>query len=150
MSKIPRNNSGLSGEYFVAAELYRRGWSIGVTIGNAKAVDLFAEKDETVVQVQVKSIYETKSSGWPIMKHQIKQTCLYVFVNLNGDTMAPPDFYICTSQEAYGLIDEYGDRGILTLGKMKKTDHRNKWEKLSQAQLRVPSIDPHLKRSSNR
>lgn len=40
MSEIPRNNTGLAGEYFVAAELYRRGWSVGMTIGNAKAIDL--------------------------------------------------------------------------------------------------------------
>jgi len=33
MSEIPRNSTGLSGEYFVAAELYRRGWSVGMTIG---------------------------------------------------------------------------------------------------------------------
>jgi hypothetical protein len=44
MAEISPNNTGLSGEYFVAAELYRRGWSVGMTIGNAKAVDLFAEK----------------------------------------------------------------------------------------------------------
>jgi len=36
MPEIPRNNTGLSGEYFVAAELYRRGWSVGMTVGNAK------------------------------------------------------------------------------------------------------------------
>ena len=42
MPEIPRNSIGLSGEYFVAAELYRRGRSVGMTIGNAKAVDLFA------------------------------------------------------------------------------------------------------------
>jgi len=28
MSEIPGNNTGLSGEYFVAAELYRTGWSV--------------------------------------------------------------------------------------------------------------------------
>ncbi len=49
MAEIPRNNIGLSGEYFVAGELYRRVWSVGMTIGNAKAVDLFAEKNNTVV-----------------------------------------------------------------------------------------------------
>ena len=38
---IQRNSTGLSGEYFVAAELYLRGWSVGMTIGNAKAVDIF-------------------------------------------------------------------------------------------------------------
>ena len=28
MAEIPRNNTGLSGKYFVAAELYRRGRSV--------------------------------------------------------------------------------------------------------------------------
>jgi predicted AAA+ superfamily ATPase len=60
MAEISPNNTGLSGEYFVAAELYRRGWSVGMTIGNAKAVDLFAEKEDCLVQVQVKSIYKRK------------------------------------------------------------------------------------------
>ena len=39
-----RNSSHLSGEYFVAAELYRRGYSVAITLGNAKAIDLFAER----------------------------------------------------------------------------------------------------------
>ncbi|NJO92134.1 MAG: hypothetical protein HC831_26545 [Chloroflexia bacterium] len=63
MSEIPRNNTGLSGEYFVAAELYRRGWSVGMTIGNAKAVDLFAEKNDRIVPIQVKAIYK-KEKMW--------------------------------------------------------------------------------------
>ena len=46
MSEIPRNNTGLSGEYFVTAELSRCGWSISIMIGNAKAVDLVAEKND--------------------------------------------------------------------------------------------------------
>ena len=44
MEKLPKNSSGLSGEYFVAAELYRRGYNVGLTIGNAKAIDILAEK----------------------------------------------------------------------------------------------------------
>ena len=43
--KLPRNSSGLSGEYFVAAELYRRGFSVGMTIGNAKAIDILPEEN---------------------------------------------------------------------------------------------------------
>ncbi len=61
MAEIPRNNTGLSGEYFVAAELYRRGWSVGMTIGNAKAVDLYAEKENKRIAIQVKSIYKKKN-----------------------------------------------------------------------------------------
>lgn len=40
-----KNSTHLAGEYFVAAELYRRGYSVAMTLGNAKAIDLFAEHE---------------------------------------------------------------------------------------------------------
>ena len=39
------NTSHLAGEYFVAAELSKRDWAVAMTIGNAKAIDLFVEKE---------------------------------------------------------------------------------------------------------
>lgn len=130
MSEIPRNNTGLSGEYFVAAELYRRGWSVGMTIGNAKAVDLFAEKESKQIAVQVKSIFKKKNVGFPIMKNLVKPDCYYVFVNLNGDKMISPEYFICTSEEARELIDEYKTRGIITLSKLKNGGFEGIWKKL--------------------
>jgi hypothetical protein len=135
MAEIPRNNTGLSGEYFVAAELYRRGWSVGMTIGNAKAVDLFAEKEDIIVQVQVKSIYKRKHNGWPMMRDQIKKGCMYVFVNLNGDTLdnpapAAPDYFICTSEEASEKMDQYSTRGIMPITRLAGNDYQNRWDKL--------------------
>jgi len=50
---IDKNCSHLAGEYFVAAELYRQGYSVAVTLGNAKAIDLFAEKRTRTVNIQV-------------------------------------------------------------------------------------------------
>jgi hypothetical protein len=46
---LDRNSSHLAGEYFVAAELYRLGYSVGMTIGNAKAIDILVEKDGRMV-----------------------------------------------------------------------------------------------------
>src|SRR5258708_27079024 len=77
------NNSHLAGEYFVAAELYKRGFSVAMTLGNAKAIDLFAEKDFRAVNVQVKAISVRKNLGWPILKTMVSQKVLYVFVCLN-------------------------------------------------------------------
>ncbi|AXY72728.1 hypothetical protein D3H65_01520 [Paraflavitalea soli] len=131
MAEISRNNTGLAGEYFVAAELYRRGWSVGMTIGNAKAVDVFAEKEDIMVQIQVKSIYKRAHSGWPMMNDRVKKDCIYIFVNLNADIMDKPDYYICTSEEALDAIDQYTTRGIVTLGKMKKSGCKDQWDKLS-------------------
>src|SRR5947208_16535698 len=93
-----KNSSHLAGEYFVAAELYRRGYSVAMTLGNAKAIDLFAERDACSVNVQVKAIRDKKSVGWPIMKDRIVDGILYVFVCLNAPGTAP-DYFICTSAE---------------------------------------------------
>jgi len=130
MAEIPRNNTGLSGEYFVSAELYRRGWSVGMTIGNAKAVDLFAEKDSNRIAVQVKSIFKRKNVGWPIMRDQIKTDCFYILVNLNGDKMAQPDFYICTAHEAKEKVKQYEIRGIIDLSSVNTPEFQNRWDKL--------------------
>lgn len=131
MPEISPNNTGLSGEYFVAAELYRRGWSVGMTIGNAKAVDLFAEKEDCLVQVQVKSIYKKKNVGWPMMKDKVKKDCIYIFVNLNADTMSMPDFFIATSEEAFEKVKQYETRGIVDLSSLNNENFKNRWDKLS-------------------
>jgi hypothetical protein len=39
-----------------------------MTIGNAKAIDLFANKDKDTISIQVKAIRNKKSSDWPMMK----------------------------------------------------------------------------------
>lgn len=61
-----RNCTHLAGGYFVAAELSKRGYSIGITMGNAKAIDLFALRDANTVNIQVNAIAFRKYSGWPI------------------------------------------------------------------------------------
>jgi hypothetical protein len=132
MAEITRNNTGLSGEYFVAAELYRRGWSVGLTIGNAKAVDLFAEKNKKRIAVQVKAIYKKKNVGWPIMKDSIRDDCFYIFVNLNADKMAYPDFFICTSEEAISKVKQYVSRGIIDLPTLNTDEFKNNWNKLEK------------------
>jgi hypothetical protein len=140
MSDIPRNSTGLSGEYFVAAELYRRGWSVGMTIGNAKAVDLLAENKNTVVQIQVKSIFKKSHTGWPMMKDSVKKGCIYIFVIQNGDTMGTPDYYICTSTEAKRATKQYNTRGIITVGKLKTEDYKGRWDKLSHKSRTLKTI----------
>mgnify|MGYP002683012188 FL=1 len=130
MAAIPRKNTGLSGEYFVAAELYRRGWSVGMTIGNAKAVDLFAEKVNKLFAIQVKAIYQKKNVGWPITKDKIKKDCFYIFVNLNADKMEQPEYFICTSKEADENIKEYKERGIVNRYLLNNEMFLGCWEKL--------------------
>jgi hypothetical protein len=127
-----RNSSHLSGEYFVAAELYRRDYSVAITLGNAKAIDLFAERNARTVNVQVKAIRDKKSVGWPIMKDKIKDNVIYVFVCLNAPN-TPPDYYICTPKEARAKAKQYKTRGIVDLARLKSDDYLGRWDKIEAA-----------------
>ena len=132
MEKISKAQTGLSGEYFVAAELYRRNWSVGITMGNTKAIDMFAEKNDKTISIQVKTIQSKKSSSWMISRDNLKRNCFYVLVNLNIDTMQMPDCYIFTPEEVISMVKQYKEIGNVELTKVKSTKSLNAWEKLEK------------------
>lgn len=65
MVEIQSNNTGLSDEYFVTAELLRRGYIVGITMSNAKPIDILAVKEGQQFIIQVKVINK-KNVDWPI------------------------------------------------------------------------------------
>jgi len=133
MTEAPdRNCTHLAGEYFVAAELYKRGFSVAITLGNAKAIDLYAERDTRSVNVQVKAIRNKKSVGWPMMRDRVLSNIVYVFVCLN-DAGTPPDYYLCTSDEAKAKVKQYATRGIVDLTTLKSDQFRERWDKIETA-----------------
>jgi hypothetical protein len=93
-------NTHIAGEMFVAAELAKRGYLVSLTIGNAKAVDLFAEHDGQAICIQVKAIARKKSVGWPLPfeKHKIIDGVIYVCVVLN-EIGSQPSYYVLTREE---------------------------------------------------
>lgn len=131
MAEIQSSSTGLSGEYFVAAELLRRGYSVGITMGNAKAIDILAEKDGNQFIIQVKAIFKKKNVGWPMMVDKVNESIFYVFVNLNGDKMTEPDYFIATGNEAKQKVKQYTTRGIIDLSTLNNDDFKNRWDKIS-------------------
>jgi hypothetical protein len=96
VSRKPRVDgqiTGLAGEFFVAAELLKRGFQTSVTFGNAKSIDLFATNPETgrMFTVQVKTI--RKKNVFPISHEKVHPNCMYVFVILN-QVDAPVQYFI--------------------------------------------------------
>ena len=67
MKKISRSLSGLSGEYFVAAELSRRGYIASITLRNTKVVDILAAGGEAkkTIGIQVKT--NQGSTKWKLL-----------------------------------------------------------------------------------
>src|SRR5438034_5271089 len=75
--------TGLAGEFFVAAELLKRGLQTSVTFGNAKAIDLLAFHPGTgrSFTVQVKAL--RSKNYFPIKPKGVNPDHIYVFVLLN-------------------------------------------------------------------
>jgi len=130
MAEIQSSSTGLSGVYFVAAKLLRRGFSVGITMGNAKAIDILAEKVTRQFIIQVKAIYKNKNVGWPMMKDKVIINHFYVFVNLNGDKMSEPDYFIATGIEAKLKVKQYATRGIIDLSSLNNEEFKSRWIKI--------------------
>ena len=63
IKRLPKTLVGVSGEYFVAAELSRRGYIASITLRNTRGIDILAaNKDASKsVGIQVKTNHGGKS-----------------------------------------------------------------------------------------
>ena len=91
---------GNSGEYFVAAELERRGFTAAVPMANTKDFDILARNKETDTQVaiQVKTNHGKKTTWTLSQKNENinKENVFYIFVVLNE--LQYPEYYIMESK----------------------------------------------------
>ena len=103
-----RNCTHLAGEYFVAAELSKRGYSIGITMGNAKAIDVIAVADYIdLVANGILTNEETIEQN-----PELVQGFVNAFLRGLADTLADPDAaYEISKQYVEGLGDDR--RGVL-------------------------------------
>jgi hypothetical protein len=131
-SRPEPNTSHLAGEYFAAAELSKRGWAVAMTIGNAKAIDLFVEKGRRTANIQVKAISQRRNVGWPMTKSKVWSNVIYVFVCLNPPGKSP-SFFIATPAEVRPRVKQYTTRGILNFGSVNSDQFRDRWDKIAIA-----------------
>lgn len=93
------NITGVAGEYFVAAELSRRGWIATLTLKNTPNIDLIATTPDgsKTLKIQVKTRSVGNRQGWLLSK-SIEQIVsgedFYIaFVDLVGED-AKPDYFL--------------------------------------------------------
>lgn len=128
-TKIDKNNTHLASEYFVAAELYRRGYGVGMTLGNAKAVDLFVAKGDKHLSVQVKGMHSQKRSiCWSISLNHIIDNVIYVLVDLNSIDMAAPDYFIFVGKDLRKVVKPVASgRDYIDRSAIEKTPSKGAW-----------------------
>lgn len=95
--------TGVSGEYFVAGELSRRGYIASVTLRNTRGMDVIATNSDASrsVGISVKT-NKTNKKDWMVNEKAESEgfqsdSLFYVFVNLNG-VGANPSFHIVPSK----------------------------------------------------
>ena len=96
-ARLNKTLTGVSGEYFVAAELSRQGYVASLTLRNTRGIDILASNTDATkaVGIQVKT-NSGKKAHWLLSEKAESDTAenlFYVFVNLNGGSEAP-DYYI--------------------------------------------------------
>jgi hypothetical protein len=124
-------NVGLSGEYYVAAELCRHGVTASVTLGSAKNVDIIALAPEgnRYARIEVKSTWLQPGGGgkWPTGRHSIDEARIcpdtfwvLVLIPRPGD-ITPPRFFVFTSEElintTLGVVTEHEAKFLAKNGK---------------------------------
>ena len=65
-----------------------------------------------------------------MMKDKVHTDHFYVFVNLNGDKMTVPDYFIATGEEVKPKVKQYTTRGIIDLSSLNNDDFKNRWDKI--------------------
>lgn len=110
---------GVSGEYFVAAELSRRGYIASITLRNTRGIDIVAssENGNKTINIQVK----TKSKGkyWILSKKAETMNysnIYYVFVGLNEINLIP-EFHIVPSKVVAKIVKAGHQNWLNTPGK---------------------------------
>ena len=101
MKKISGIQSGVSGDYFVATELSRRGYMCSITLKNTKGIDVLVsnENSKKLVEVQVKT-NNSNRKAWVLNKKAeelSEDNFIYVFTILK-ELEQLPDYYIVPSQ----------------------------------------------------
>lgn len=101
-SRLSTVLSGIAGEYFVAAELSRRGYVASLTLRNTKGIDILVSNADATksVGIQVKTT-QSRTKKWVLnqkIEKDIATNLIFVFVRLND--LGIPAYYIVPRKDA--------------------------------------------------
>lgn len=110
---------GNSGEYFVAGELERRGFTVAIPMSNTKDIDILIinQKNFTQYAIQVKTTHSKKKEWTLGTKNEtlVNNNLFYIFVSLND--LEQPEYHIVPSKIVANEIIQTHRKWLNTLGK---------------------------------
>jgi len=107
--KIPKQLSGITGEYYVAAEFSRRGYLAAITLRNSDGVDILVSniKGDKTFSIQVKTTQNKRKWIWnKKVEEETSRNKYFVFVNIPKDIDKHPEYFIVNSKALSECIKE--------------------------------------------
>jgi hypothetical protein len=119
VDKLSKGITGIAGEYFVAAELSRRGYMASITLRNNDSIDIHASNlsEEKIFAIQVKTS-QNSSRKWPLSKkaeNMYNESMFYIFVALK-EVEERPEYYIVPSKDVAKKVKDVHAKWLETLG----------------------------------
>jgi hypothetical protein len=105
--KVDRQMTGAAGEFLTAGKLFKRGYQVSVTYGNAKAVDLFVLNPETGKQFAVQVKTQQYKNCFPLKIESVHPDSIYVFVRLNDPSENNEEFFVVRGQTLLDDINKF-------------------------------------------
>jgi len=107
---------GAAGEYFVMAELLKRGWLAGLTPRGARDFDIVATKGDTTIHVRVKAkTADSKLFRWnrltdgKVFRAPIRESDFCVLVDIGS---AAPEYYVMPTRQLEKKLLEFFDEWL--------------------------------------
>ena len=92
-SRLSPGLTGIAGEYFVGAELSRRGYVASITLRNTRGIDILASNADATKSVGIQVKTNQKAGKKWILNAKVEKgaatNLVFVFVRLNGHNGAP-------------------------------------------------------------
>jgi hypothetical protein len=125
-------------QFYVAAELTRRGYLISLTLGNAPVTDLLAVSPQNKhFRIEVKG--QSTKNFWLIKRFEPDEELFYILVYIPKNDV-PPRFFILTSSELMQKREGYKNHIDSKSGRYKDAlggvnwstplIYENRWDKL--------------------
>ena len=140
-SQQQKYSLNLAGEFYVAAELNRRGIFASVTYGAAKNADVLAfdqqSRQTAVIEVKTTAVPNKKwiTGRHSIDKNSIDSQSFWVLVLLPNqeNTDGSPRFFVFTSQELVEKVSDQDSKGVysLSLDDAEAMQAEGQWAKIT-------------------
>jgi hypothetical protein len=138
---------GAAGEYYVAAELSRRGWLATVTVKNAPGTDVLAKDRQTGFMVSIQTKTTTGSRSFLLSKRDEEKPAeggheWYALVQLRERREERPNFYVIPRAIARGEQTRWRDTGMRTIERRDVEAWNDRWDLLGTRGSELPELEP--------